>query len=195
MKDFFKNINYKILLTFAAKVIALYILWLIIGTFLDGVVWISNIKLFILEGFTTNLIYVNKLLYSLFFGIDLTSTFTDTVINGDVYSTGLVSYNAIPIISIGKGCTGHELIFYFMGLVFILPGSYKAKLWFIPLGALIIHLGNVLRIFGLTVIILNFPSHIGFYHDYVFKLILYSLTFLLWAFWINKYTKKELLGK
>lgn len=195
MNTFFKTLNYKKLIIFAAKVIALYLLWLIIGTFLDGVEWISNLKLLVLEGFTKNLIYANKILSALFLGVDLTSTFTDKVINGDVYSSGLVSYHNIPIISIGKGCTGHELIFYFMGLVFILPGSIKVKLWYIPLGALIIHLGNIFRIFGLTAIILNFPNHISFYHDYVFKLILYSITFILWAIWINKYTRKEILEK
>ena len=91
---------------------------------------------------------------------------------------------------IGGPCNGLTLIFLFAVFVIAYPGPIKQKLWFIPLGALIIHLSNSIRIISLSLIALYNPKSLEFNHTYTFTFIVYGIVFSLWMQWVNKFSNK-----
>ncbi len=94
-------------------------------------------------------------------------------------------------IHINEGCSGLKQ-FLQVGLLFLLfPGPWKKKLWFIPLGVFIMHLTNLFRIIGLSVVLLNWPDHWKFSHDYLFRPFFYVVIFSLWVWWVEKLSHKE----
>ncbi len=91
---------------------------------------------------------------------------------------------------IGGPCNGITLMFLFAIFVVSYPGSIKNKLWYIPLGILIIHFINIVRIILLSVIALKAPQYLSFNHTYTFTFITYGIVFLLWMVWVNKFAEK-----
>ena len=89
---------------------------------------------------------------------------------------------------IGDPCNGLTLFALFVGFVLAYPGPWKKKLWFIPLGIAAIHLINVLRIVGLSMIIYYFPDPavLDFNHTYTFTMLVYGFVFSLWYLWATK---------
>ena len=88
---------------------------------------------------------------------------------------------------IGEPCNGVKLFGLFSIFIIAFPGKLKSKIWFIPIGILIIHFTNVIRIAILTVISSNNPKLLDFNHNVTFQVIIYSIILLLWFVWINKY--------
>lgn len=88
-----------------------------------------------------------------------------------------------------RGCLGRNLLLLFAGFLVIYPGRWKPKLWFIPLGVVLVFLINVIRISGLTVISYESPENLDINHDVFFQYSVYGLTFLLWVIYINKLSK------
>jgi exosortase/archaeosortase family protein len=74
----------------------------------------------------------------------------------------------------------------FVLLFLIFPGPWRKKLWFIPLGLLIVHLTNLFRIAGLSVVTVTVPEYWDFSHDYLFRPFFYVVIFLLWVWWVEK---------
>ena len=91
---------------------------------------------------------------------------------------------------IGSPCNALTLFMFFALFVIAFPGSIKRKLWFIPLGVIIIHVANVLRVVALTTINLYAPQYIEFNHTYTFTILVYSIIFLLWMWWVNSSLKE-----
>ena len=88
---------------------------------------------------------------------------------------------------IGEPCNGVKLFGVFSIFIIAFPGKLKSKIWFIPIGILIIHFVNVIRIAILTVISSNNPKILDFNHNVTFQVIIYSIILILWFVWINKY--------
>ena len=88
---------------------------------------------------------------------------------------------------IGEPCNGVKLFGVFSIFIIAFPGRLKSKIWFIPIGILIIHFANVIRIAILTVISSNNPKILDFNHNVTFQVIIYSIILILWFVWINKY--------
>lgn len=91
---------------------------------------------------------------------------------------------------IGGPCNGITLMFLFAIFVVSYPGQLKKKLWFIPLGVLIIYIVNIIRIIILSIIALKAPQYLEFNHTYTFTFITYGIVFLLWMIWVNKFSEK-----
>lgn len=93
---------------------------------------------------------------------------------------------------IGAPCNGMDLFALFAGFIMIFPGKVKHKLFFIPLGLLIIHILNIIRLVGLAMIVVYFPKSLEFNHKYTFTFIVYAVVFLMWVIWIKKYSTKKI---
>lgn len=65
------------------------------------------------------------------------------------------------------------------------------KLWFIPLGVIIVHLTNVIRVVGLAMVMNYWPQHWDFSHDYVFRPLFYVVIFVLWVIWVERLKDKH----
>ena len=95
------------------------------------------------------------------------------------------------IMYVNNGCSGLKQILQFTLLMLIFPGPWKKKLWFIPFGILVMHLTNLFRMFGLAVIMANWPDYWHFSHDYIFRLLFYLVIFLLWLWWVEKLSSRR----
>ena len=87
---------------------------------------------------------------------------------------------------VGDPCNGITLFALFVGFIIAYPGKIVNKLWFIPLGMIAIHILNILRIVGLSLVVYYAPESLAFNHTYTFTIIVYSFVFSLWILWANK---------
>lgn len=94
-------------------------------------------------------------------------------------------------IAITHGCSGLKQILQFALLMMIFPGPWKQKLWYIPLGAFIVHLTNLFRIIGLAEVLVIIPDYWKFSHDYIFRPFFYVVIFSLWVIWVEKFKNKN----
>jgi len=90
---------------------------------------------------------------------------------------------------ISDSCAGVPLMALFTGFIIAYPGKWKAKLIYIPIGVLTIHLINVLRIVGLMLLAKHAPHLLDFNHHYTFTFVVYAYIFILWVVWVNKFGK------
>jgi exosortase/archaeosortase family protein len=63
----------------------------------------------------------------------------------------------------------------------------QAKLWFIPLGLMLIFMINVFRLLALILIQAHYNSYFDFAHDYLYVVVTYSLIFVLVMWWMNRW--------
>ena len=103
----------------------------------------------------------------------------------------LVGIDGAHPIWIGSPCNALTLFMFFALFVIAFPGSVKKKLWFIPLGIIIIHIANVLRVIALAIINFYAPQYIEFNHTYTFTFLVYSIIFLLWMWWVKSSLKEN----
>lgn len=87
---------------------------------------------------------------------------------------------------IGEPCNGIKLFGLFTIFILAYPAQKKIhKLWIIPLGILLIHFINVLRIIGLILVFKSYPDWIDFNHDYTFTIVVYAFIFVMWWVYIK----------
>ena len=117
------------------------------------------------------------------FGVDIvTHNHTIGVINNkDVYS----------FINVAPECTSLKQWLHWVFLMLLFPGPWKHKLWYIPIGIVVIEWINVVRVVGITLCMIPFPEHFNFFHDYFFKTLFYFFIFLMWLIWVEKFVHKK----
>lgn len=93
-------------------------------------------------------------------------------------------------VSVVPECTTLKQWMHWIVIMVFFPGPWRHKLWYIPLGIGVIHLTNIFRITGLTLIQFPFPNGFHFFHDYFFKTLFYAVIFLMWVFWNEKMRRK-----
>ena len=106
------------------------------------------------------------------------------------------------------GCTGVKQTLIFIGIMafykcFSLTKKednsgyafqflpYWNKLWYIPLGCIILAVYNVIRIGSISMLIRYNPEKFDFYHDGIFRYIYYTIIFVLWVVWEEVYVQKR----
>jgi len=85
-----------------------------------------------------------------------------------------------------RGCLGRNIMGLFAAFIVAFPGKIRSKIWFVPLGLLIILFFNVLRIVTLCLTSKYFPKTQIDHHE-IFNYVIYTVIFLLWIFWIKRY--------
>lgn len=93
-------------------------------------------------------------------------------------------------IAINEGCAGLKQFLQVALLFLIYPGPWKHKLWFIPLGILLMHATNLFRIVGLAEVLHQWPQYWDFSHDYVFRPLFYVVIFAMWVVWEEKFARQ-----
>ena len=91
-----------------------------------------------------------------------------------------------PTVFIAPYCDGMVLYALFSGFIIAFPSSSLHKMWFIPLGIVLIYSVNVLRIVALC--LNHYYSHqtVDFNHHYTFTFIVYGFICLLWLWWATR---------
>lgn len=103
----------------------------------------------------------------------------------------LIGVDGAHPVWIGAPCNALTLFMFFALFVIAFPGDIKKKFWFIPLGILIIHIANVIRIVSLVIINYYAPQYLAFNHTYTFTVFVYGIIFCLWMWWVNTSLKEN----
>jgi exosortase/archaeosortase family protein len=88
-------------------------------------------------------------------------------------------------------CTGLKQAYIFFCIMAFYRGPWLKKLWYIPLGLVIVYLFNILRITIIAACIENHPNWFDFLHLYFFKYLFYLVIFGMWVFWEEKIALKK----
>jgi exosortase family protein XrtF len=97
-------------------------------------------------------------------------------------------YNEKYVARIIEGCNAVSVMILFASFVVAFAGKWKQTLWFILGGCFLIHILNVGRIALLCSAIYHFPKQEDLLHGVVFPLFIYSVVFVLWVIWVNKFS-------
>jgi exosortase/archaeosortase family protein len=94
-------------------------------------------------------------------------------------------------INIIWGCTGIKQMFIFSGIMICYFGPCLKKLWYIPMGCILLTVYNVIRIGSITMLTNGHPEKFDSLHNGIFRYIYYTIIFLLWLYWEEKMIKKH----
>ena len=92
-------------------------------------------------------------------------------------------------------CTGLKQAYIFVCIIAFYRGTLKNKLWFIPLGLLVVYLFNIFRIVAITALIKENPEWFYILHEHVFKYLFYVIIFGMWILWEEVVSKKTVQPK
>lgn len=158
----------KTIIIFFVKAIVIYIIWYFLyENWLMKVGWLD-------DKIIDNLVFFNNKALN-FLGFE-------TFVYG--HTIGIEGSHGVFI---GTPCNGIDLMALFGGFILIFNGSWKNKLWYIPLGLVVIHLLNLLRVICLTIMAKIAPEYLDFNHKYTFIIILYTVVFFTWIIWVKKF--------
>ncbi|NDV47058.1 hypothetical protein D0T49_08365 [Paludibacter sp. 221] len=87
-------------------------------------------------------------------------------------------------------CTGIKQAYIFTCIIAFTRGPWKKKLWYIPMGILIVYLFNLFRLTVITACVKNHFDWFDFLHEGLFKYIFYGVIFLMWVIWDEKIAMK-----
>lgn len=68
---------------------------------------------------------------------------------------------------------------------------YWKKLWYIPLGCVILTIYNIIRIGSIVMLVRYHPERFDSLHDGIFRYIYYAIIFLLWVIWEEFFVHKR----
>jgi exosortase family protein XrtF len=97
-------------------------------------------------------------------------------------------YNGEYVARIIEGCNAISVMILFAAFVVAFSGKWKNTALFILGGCVLIHILNVARIALLCSAIYHFPAQEHFLHGVIFPLFIYSVVFMLWVIWVNKFS-------
>ena len=95
------------------------------------------------------------------------------------------------VLNVYEGCNGINVIIVFIAFLFAFGGPVKSLSVFIPVGLLIIHFFNLLRIGLLFYLALNNSTQFYYYHKYFFTATLYLVVFVLWTIWVIWFNERR----
>lgn len=105
------------------------------------------------------------------------------------YKVRLIGIDGAGGLWMGDNCDSIELCAIFMGFIIAFPGRWKDRLWYIPMGWVIITIMNILRVTALAIIQRYCSKSIlDFNHTYTFNALVYGIICLLWYIWIRRST-------
>lgn len=88
-----------------------------------------------------------------------------------------------------EGCNAISVIILFVSFIVAFSGKLKTTFFYILSGSVLIYTVNLLRIVFLTMGLYHYPDYEAVLHAVVFPSIIYGLVFLLWVFWVNRFSK------
>lgn len=117
--------------------------------------------------------------------------FTDYVVFYD-NSICFTNGNSVRVV---WGCNGLKQLFIFICIMLFSRGPISKKMWYIPIGVVILVIVNLIRVSALALIVQYNRDWFPFFHNYFFKYLFYAIIFLIWVFWEEKIISKYLAAK
>ena len=94
-------------------------------------------------------------------------------------------------ISIIWACSGLKQMYIYFCVIAFYRGPWLQKLWYIPMGLMVVYLFNIFRITAISYIAYNNRETFDFLHNHLFKYLFYGVIFLLWVVWEHKFVLKR----
>lgn len=88
-----------------------------------------------------------------------------------------------------EGCNSISVIILFLSFIVAFSGKLKTTFFYIISGSVLIYVVNLLRIVVLAVGLHLHPKYGEVLHTVIFPGIIYGMVFLLWIFWVNRFSK------
>ncbi len=90
------------------------------------------------------------------------------------------------IVSVFEGCNSVNVIIVFLSFIVAFAGSWPKTTLFVLAGAIVVYLGNLVRVVLLFFVAKYYPNNLYFFHKYLFTAVLYAVVFILWFIWVKK---------
>lgn len=87
-----------------------------------------------------------------------------------------------------EGCNSISIIILFVSFVIAFADKFKTTFIYILAGSTLIYIVNLFRIVILSVGLYHYPWRREELHTVIFPLIIYGMVFLLWMFWVNRFS-------
>lgn len=97
--------------------------------------------------------------------------------------------NDVYVARIIEGCNGVSILILFASFIIAFSGKLKTTFFYILAGSVLIYVVNIIRIVILSIGIYSYPKQADVLHEVVFPAIIYGVVFLLWVFWVNRFSK------
>jgi len=127
------------------------------------------------------------------FNVNVTA-FDQLNIGGHLRKNVFYYANNNGYVAVNSSCSGLKQFYQWFFLMMLFPGQWKHKVWFIPMGLVIIHLVNVFRIITMVIVTIYLSQYWDFIHDWVMRPFFYVVMFTLWVWWNEKYHLKSKNG-
>jgi exosortase family protein XrtF len=105
--------------------------------------------------------------------------------------TTLIIYKDHSVLSVFEGCNGINTMIIFVAFLLAFGPYSKKMLWFLPLGLVVIHITNLLRIILLFFVAEFRPALMYFTHKYLFTAAIYAVILVLWVIWVKKFALRK----
>jgi len=87
-----------------------------------------------------------------------------------------------------EGCNSISVIILFISFIIAFAGRFKVTFLYLFAGSVLIYVVNLGRIVILTIGLYHYPWRREILHTVIFPLIIYGIVFLLWMFWVNRFS-------
>ncbi len=87
-----------------------------------------------------------------------------------------------------EGCNSVSVIILFASFIIAFAGKLKTTFFYILAGSVFLYVVNLFRIVILSMGLYHYPWRSEELHTIVFPLIIYGMVFLLWMFWVNRFS-------
>ncbi len=87
-----------------------------------------------------------------------------------------------------EGCNSISIIILFISFMIAFAGKFKTTFFYILAGSVLIYIVNLFRIVILSIGLYHYPWRREELHTVIFPLIIYGMVFLLWMFWVNRFS-------
>ena len=90
-----------------------------------------------------------------------------------------------------EGCNAISIIILFLSFIIAFADRFRTTFFYCFAGAIIIYAFNLIRIVVLSAGLYHYPWRREILHTVIFPLAIYGTVFLLWMFWVNRFSKKR----
>jgi len=105
---------------------------------------------------------------------------------------GIHFYQLSRVVDVEEHCLAIPAMYIFVFSITLFSGSWKNKLWFIPLGLLGIAFINVMRLVPLAFVFAHLPDqYFIFHHSFLFVAITYGLILAMVRIWMKYFSNIE----
>jgi len=130
---------------------------------------------------------------------NLVANQTNSLLNSIGYNASVLPHPNEPSIKViinGKyvarvieGCNAASIIILFIAFITAFASKFKTTIMYCLAGSIIIYTFNLIRIVILSVGLFHYPWRREVLHTVIFPLFIYGTVFLLWMFWVNRFSK------